>query len=86
MQGIIDNLLQFLCFLYLRGLSPTLAPAAYSLDSVAKHWPRYCEAQGSKPCRSAILVPFCEAFIFITVSYSSHAGINQYQNHSINWG
>ena len=50
------------------GRPRTLATAAYSHDSVAKQWPRYCEAPGSKLCRCAILVPFCEALILITVS------------------
>ena len=58
-----------LFFLFLWGRRRTLAPAAYSHDSLAKQWPRYCEPSGSKPCRCAILVPFYEVLIPITVSY-----------------
>ena len=71
MQWIIDNLFSFLSLfiLFLWGRRRTLAPAAYSHDSMAKQWPRYCEPPGSKPCQCAILVPFYEALIPITVSY-----------------
>ena len=51
------------------GRRRTLAPAAYSHDSLAKQWHRYCEPPGSNPCRCAILVPFYEVLIHITVSY-----------------
>ena len=61
------------CGFYLWKLPPTLAPAAYSHDSVTKQWPRNCEAPGSKPCRCAILVPFCGALILITVIYDLRA-------------
>ena len=37
------------------GRPRTLAPAAYRHDSVAKQWPSYCEAPGSKSCRSSII-------------------------------
>ena len=57
----------FVFIFYLWELPPTLAPAVYSHGSVAKQWPRNCEAPGSKPCRCAILVPFCGALILITV-------------------
>ena len=60
-------------FFYLWKLPPTLAPAAYSHGSVTKQWPRNCEAPGSKPCRCAILVPFCGALILITVIYDLRA-------------
>ena len=76
-QWIIDNLLHFpffICF-YLWELPPTLAPAAYSHRSVAKQWPRSCEAPGSKPCRCAMLVPFCGALILITVIYDLRAQV-----------
>ena len=59
----------FYFFFNLWGMPPTLALTAYSHDSVAKPWPRNCEVPGSKPCRCAILVPFCEALILISVSY-----------------
>ena len=44
-------------------LPPTLAPAAYSHDSVAK--------QCLRNCKCAILVPFCEAVS--TVNYDLRA-------------
>ena len=45
MQWIIDNLLHVSLFLfYLWEMPPTLALAAYSHGSVAKQWPRNCEA------------------------------------------
>ena len=66
-----NELLQIYCIFFLFfcvwELPPTLAPAAYSHGSVAKQWPRNCEAPGSKPWRCAILVPFCRALILITV-------------------
>ena len=74
-----NKLLQIYCtffgfFIYdLWKLPPTLAPAAYSHGSVTKQWPRNCEAPGSKPCRCAILVPFCGALILITVIYDLRA-------------
>ena len=71
--GKCNELLKMYCiffdFFVLWGRRRTLAPAAYSHDSLAKQWPRYCEPPGSKPCRCAILVPFYEALIPITVSY-----------------
>ena len=63
----------FLFIFYLLKLPPTLASAAYSHGSVAKQWPHNCEAPGSKPCRCAILVPFCGALILITVIYDLRA-------------
>ena len=70
-----NELLKNYCilFFYLWELPLTLAPAAYSHGSVANHWPRNCEAPGSKPCRCAILVPFCGALILITVIYDLRA-------------
>ena len=59
----------FIVFLNLWRRRRSVAPAAYSHDLVAKKWPRYCEPPGSKLCRCALLVPFYEALIFITVSY-----------------
>ena len=63
----------FCILFYLWKLPPTLAPAAYSHGSVTKQWPRNCEAPGSKPCRCAIVVPFCGALILITVIYDLRA-------------
>ena len=63
----------FLFIFYLWELTPTLVPAAYSHGSVAKQWPRNCEAPGSKPCQCALLVPFCGALILITVIYDLRA-------------
>ena len=72
-----NNLLKIYCnfsfLFYLWKLPPTLAPASYSHGSVAKQWPRNCEAPGSKPCRCGILVPFCGALILITVIYDLRA-------------
>ena len=59
----------FFVLFYLWKLPSTLAPTAYSHSSVTKQWPRNCEVLWSKPCRCAILVPFCGAFILITVIY-----------------
>ena len=64
------------------GSASTLALAAYSHDSVAKQWPRNCEAPGSKPCRCALLVPFCEALILITVSNDFNAVCPLVDKHS----
>ena len=63
----------FFVVFYLWKLPPTQAPAVYSHGSVAEQWPRNCEAPGSKPCRCAILVPFCGALILITVIYDLRA-------------
>ena len=63
----------FFLFFHLWKLPPTLAPSAYSHGSVTKQWPRNCEAPGSKTCLCAILVPFCGAFILITVIYDLRA-------------
>ena len=72
-----NNLLKIYCiffgFFYLWKLPPTLAPAVYSHGSVTKQLPRNCEAPASKPCRCAILVPFCGALILITVIYELRA-------------
>ena len=43
MQLIIIHCIFFGFFVFV-GRPRTLAPVAYSHDSVAKQWPRYCEA------------------------------------------
>ena len=63
----------FFVLFYLWKLPLTLAPAAYIHGSVTKQLSRNCEAPGSKPCRCAILVPFCGALILITVMYDLKA-------------
>ena len=60
-------------FFYLWKVPPTIAPVAYSHGSVTKQWPRNSEAPVLKPCRCAILVPFCGALILITVIYDLRA-------------
>ena len=55
---LLKNYCIFFVFVCLWELPPTLAPAAYSHGSVAKQWPRNCEAPGSKPRRCAILGNF----------------------------
>ena len=65
----LKNYCIFFVFGVLWGCRRTHAPAAYSHDSLAKQWPRYCEPPGSKPCLCAILAPFYEGLIPITVSY-----------------
>ena len=73
MQWIIDNLLHFLCFVLFVGTAPYPSPRCVQSCSVAKQWPRNCETPGSKPCRCAILVPFCGTLILITVIYDLRA-------------
>ena len=60
--AIIDNLLHFLCFLYLWGRRRTLAPTAYSHDSLAKQWPRYCEPQDQNRVDVLYKCPFMRLF------------------------